>query len=356
MSDIVLQRLFIDSGIETIDQSVLDGGVLNILLSKKSMVEGFVNGWKKCYQNEDHHKIEHDNNILIDYESGMNILLLTPNDNTVGKQIWNYVINSNDELVILNHWILLSRYLTSNFDKLNKSSILWLQFTKLFVLLWGSSNGCLSFNKFENLTINQLLQSDSITLERFFLITIKDSIKQHPRNYYAANALRFLLSNRPGHVNDVYEWLISGEYDLSIWQAWISGIKIKTHWWYQNQWKNYLKVNTVIDKVKIPTIDKVTDALIYFNNMFDYVRAHPSLLTIKSPLFALTDLFKYLTEEGNNLRQYPDYLKSQIDSFESKYGPLDLINLTNIQSDLLTLERYETAKIVKLQLDFLNLA
>lgn len=152
------------------------------------------------------------------------ILLVTPNDTTTIKKLWQRIRSLNNKIQVLSIFFILGGYLSCNYDKTNKSSCLWNLFKKLLIKL---KNDEFSYCSDVNLKI-KLSQCDSASFDNNLLYySIKvclRSVSEHPRNYYATSALRFFLKRYKHENNEELYLEITKQvsimnYDLSLWKV-----------------------------------------------------------------------------------------------------------------------------------------
>lgn len=191
-------------------------GYQEVVLSDKIMSKMFIECYSALYL-----KSTPSDQVLI---PAIVILMITPNDTTAIKKLWLIICQCNSKSQVLLIFFVLGGYLSSNYDKTNKSSCLWTLFKKLLIRI--KNNGFfyrsgINLKKNLNQWKNQLSDDD---LLYYSIEVCLRSVSEHPRNYYATASLRFLLSRyKEESIEQLHCELIKQiaimKYDLSLWKV-----------------------------------------------------------------------------------------------------------------------------------------
>ncbi|ODV83661.1 hypothetical protein CANARDRAFT_9480 [[Candida] arabinofermentans NRRL YB-2248] len=149
-----------------------------ILITKQTLIKIFL----ECRTNINQNRVLDLNE---EYLTTMGTLLVTPEDHTIisrNEDVFLKMIDQksdNSTILLNNHLRTLAGFLDSNIARTNKSSNLWLYFQKTLIR-------SISKNMKNNIdVIVKLLDwSTDVLLE---------SIRNHPRNYYALQTLKFVI-------------------------------------------------------------------------------------------------------------------------------------------------------------------
>ncbi|KAH3662576.1 hypothetical protein OGAPHI_005828 [Ogataea philodendri] len=144
-------------------------GVFEILVWKKA-VYGMFGAFKRDV--DEHLSIRDDLEV---YYASIGLLMVTPEDHRailVNEEALNKV-GAIDPAIFEFHYNVLNAYLTSDIAKTNKSANLWFYFKKSTIT---------RLNKLDDSILNELVD------------IVLRSVEMHPRNYYACEYLRYLVS------------------------------------------------------------------------------------------------------------------------------------------------------------------
>lgn len=208
-----------------------------VVMKKATFSQIFLESYQFIYKKNEGNKIqitsENNDDVRI---ATLGLLFTTPNDTTavrLNRDVLKFLGYSRE--AVSKTYGYISCFLSCNYDKTNKSSVLWNYFKRLHVILFEDLkvNGESDPEKYSNperYSMDTFLNNlNKFTLLYFAFEIGYMALAQHPRNYYAANALRFFLGsllNESGDYTDynimeIYERMISfisnDPEDLSLW-------------------------------------------------------------------------------------------------------------------------------------------
>lgn len=258
-----LSVLFENKNIVSVNDDV--GKVQEVIIPQSIFIEMFLECYEYIYKNE-----EAKSRNLEDMKiATLVILFVTPLDYTALNENWKILESLKfNKQIIQESFIVLASYLTSDYAKTNKSSLLWTFFKKLYVkLVENLINDIVNIDTIDSFDSVQILKvSDNKLISSYQLLNIYciftclRSVKVHTRNYYACNTLRFLLSNindyklRIHYLDLIYQWiLIHSCDDLSLWDVILDvyvDFKYGTLNGYRDEFKRFSGENGSIFKDK----------------------------------------------------------------------------------------------------------
>jgi hypothetical protein len=330
-------------------------GIQEIIVSKSAFQRIFLESYQHIYKNNPDTLESKD--LLV---ATLGILFATPIDTTAMRLSWS-ILNGN--LNIENSfttYFLLAGYLTSNYDKTNKSSCLWVYFKKLhvkiivsgYVKLKTQTTTCINLDAMD---VEKWMDSGSDYLLLVFAIrTCLRSIMIHPRNYYASNALRFFIANTHdlSIFNVILDFLERECDDLSLWNLLCDSIiDVKTGQlnWYRDEWNRYTGTISKLKEFKLELFVEIYQRIKYLGfNVCSY-----------GAMLASYRLHKFLSVDDN----WENEINEKVDNFEQIYGEIDykkkclqgqdpLDNKTAFTDNLLLRDEFNNAcnikKVIKL--------
>lgn len=325
-------------GIVTLQDEL--SGINEVLLSKSATRLMFNESFQYIYRTDQTSHVREDLKV-----ASIVLLFMTPVDTHALKILWNCLRVDKED--VMEVFVIVAALLTCNYERTNKSSCLWELFKKLYVLILSSSwivepPECKSYEKLTRIPNLQgwLDRVSNFEICQFGCSTCLRSVLVHPRNYYACNLLRFLLSTCEDsglklHLIIQIIDFHNGEYDdYSLWMV-VLDVCLDAKY---RQMEYYREQRKMIDgrETTLPSLDVLR---IYLKIKNCYTTSYGRFLT----------MLKLHYEFGLGL-ELETNLKNRVYSFEKAHGVVDIRKIegpVNISSDALLKEEYEKALNIK---------